>query len=83
MRRLAVSLQVSEREAERLCRTVFQELSEAVSAGRFEWPGFGVWEIGSIAKRQIVNPTTHELMRLPKMPRIKFRAAQKLKRRAR
>lgn len=68
----------------RLARRVVDAVGEFIAAevngaGRFAWPGFGVWRRASRKARQIRNPATHELMQLPGTVSVRFRPAKDLK----
>lgn len=51
----------------------------AGAAGRFAWPGFGVFRRTTRKARRIRNPATHELMQLPGTTSVRFRAAKDFK----
>jgi DNA-binding protein HU-beta len=67
-------------DAGRLLNQTFGLVAEVTKKkGRFAWPGFGVFSIRTRVARNIRNPQTNGIMRLPASKTLGFSAAKQLK----
>ena len=77
---MAVQWGTSKKEAQQKLESTFDALGATIRRyGRFAWPGFGVFGVGTRRARWIVNPQTKERMRLKAAKTVRFRAAKSLK----
>jgi DNA-binding protein HU-beta len=78
--RLAVRMDFTKRDTAKLLDATFDEIATVVKkTGRFAWPGFGIWSLRTRVARNVSNPSTKEIMRLPKSKTVGFRPARELK----
>lgn len=71
-----------ERRVERVLHLFGDEVLEAAAAGRdVHWPGIGTFSRATRKARRIRNPATKELVELPAMVSVKFKAAKAAKER--
>lgn len=62
-------------------RSVFAEVLVALTESpRVAVPGFGVFEVRTHRARRVRNPATRELMELPSLRVVRFRAAGRVQR---
>lgn len=54
-----------------------------LATGRFSWPKFGTWLTSVRAARNVINPQTHEVMRLQETKGVRFRPSRFLLEKAR
>jgi DNA-binding protein HU-beta len=77
---LASQTGTSRRDARRTMHVAFNLIDQALHEdGRFFFPGFGTWRVGWRKARKVVNPSTGELMRIPKNVEIRFKASKRLR----
>lgn len=51
------------------------------NTGRFSWPDFGTWSLRARKARNVRNPQTDEIMKLPESRTLGFRASINVRRR--
>lgn len=77
---LAVSLNVSKRQAERFLDTFSIIVTECITKGeKVNISGFGTFDLGHRIERNGHNPQTKEPMRIPAMEMPRFRPGSQLK----
>jgi len=74
-----VTLKVARHQLE----TAVEEITtKTLHTGRFHWPGFGTWKRTVRAARNVVNPQTHEIMRLEETKGVRWRPAREILKKA-
>ena len=69
-------------EVERIVKTIFENISEALARGeRVELRGFGVFTVKEYAPRVGRNPRTGEAVQVPAKLRPNFKGGKELRRR--
>ena len=69
----------SKDDCETVFDEIFREIPEAVSSGgKFRVPNFGIFEERTYAKRDYINPSTHERITIPEKKVLSFRMSSVL-----
>ncbi len=79
VKKLAKRMHISDRLAEKLVKTFFEELTAALARGeRIELRGFGSFEVKVRRAYVTIHPRTGKPLPLPSKRRVYFRPSKKL-----
>jgi DNA-binding protein HU-beta len=76
--RVAERFGLKRKEAEAIVKFIFQEIAETVKKGeRVSIQGFGAFELRELKERNMVNPRTKEMVKVPRRSKIVFVSKRK------